>query len=118
MNLLFTHYDIFTDLLTPDKNAILSFIYGLVSGWLGTFIRNSLIPSSKPGVKKESLTHYFGWSSFGALVALSINSQPIVSIIIGFGAPSFFKGMQDMTPGLVEFIKAKLPQGNTNTKKD
>lgn len=115
---LMSHFDIYSDLLTPDKNAILAFVYGCIGGILGTYIRNRLITDAKPDTKKEGFGHYFGWAAFGSLVALTLNSLPILSVIIGIFAPAFLKGMEKKVPDIVDFIGARISAifGKTDKK--
>lgn len=100
----YVNYEIWTELLTPDRNAILAFIYGCLGGVLGTFLRNRAISDSKPDSTKEGFGHYCGWAAFGSLVALTISGVPFaffISLIIGIFAPSAYKLMEKKIPDFV-----------------
>jgi hypothetical protein len=109
-------YDIFTDLFTPDPKAIIAFFIGLMGGLLGTFIRFSLrYNKPKDGLnfyRPGDILHYIGWPAFGSLAAVTINTFPFISLIIGVFAPLLYRGIekamqQDPTMLLPFFNKQK-----------
>lgn len=103
--LLLVTLEIWTELFTPDKNAVIAFLIGLAGGLLGTYLRNQLAPSKKS--RREGLKLYLGWAAFGALTALTINLFPFFSFSVGVGAPVAYKAMEEIIPGIID-IAAKL----------
>lgn len=96
--LVYQNYDIFTELLTPDPKALIAFLIGLVGGLLGAFLRFTLrYNKSKDGLhffRDGDIFHYVGWPAFGAMAAVTINTFPFVSLIMGVFAPILYRGIE------------------------